>query len=554
MKQARFRGAHGFIAASMLVQVLAAAGSPAARAADLVDGVPRGRAAAPASDGAAGDRAAFVVGSKRFTESYVLGEIVRLTAAAAGPAEHREGLGGTAVVLAALKAGAIDAYPEYLGTIAAEILGHRAPVGRADIARELAAQGLGLDLPFGFSNGYALAMRADVAQRLHIARISDLAAHPGLVLGLSHEFLGRRDGWPGLSLRYGLAQRPIGIDHGLSYDAMDGGRIAVTDVYATDAQIAARHLAVLADDRGYFPDYGAVLLYRLDAAARHPAAWRAIGQLAGRIDVATMIAMNARAESRHEPFTAIARDFMAGRIDPKETVAAAASSPAAIARAPAPAGDGARWRDRLFADDLPRLLGQHLLLVGVAVSCAALIGVPLGALAAARPRSEGAVMAVVGLLQTIPSLALLALLIPLLGRIGMAPALVALTLYALLPIVRNTATGLGGVPSGLREAGIALGLTPSQRWRAIDLPLAAPTILAGVKTAAVITVGTATIAAFVGAGGLGERIVTGLALNDHAMLLAGALPSAALALLAQGLFGLLERLVAPRRAAAAAIR
>ena len=204
---------------------------------------------------------------------------------------------------------------------------------------------------------------------------------------------------------------------------------------------------------------------------------------------------------------------------------------------------------RLFADDLPRLLAQHLLLVGVAVACACALGVPLGAAAAAWPRWEGPVMAAVGLLQTIPALALLAILIPLLGQIGTAPALVALTLYALLPIARNTATGLNEVPRGLRDSGTALGLTASQRWRAVDLPLAAPTIIAGIKTAAVITVGTATIAAFVGAGGLGERIVTGLALNDHAMLLAGALPAAALALVTQGVFALVERVVAPRRAA-----
>jgi osmoprotectant transport system permease protein len=155
-------------------------------------------------------------------------------------------------------------------------------------------------------------------------------------------------------------------------------------------------------------------------------------------------------------------------------------------------------------------------------------------------------MATVGVLQTIPSLALLAMLIPLLGRIGTVPALVALTLYALLPIARNTATGLLGVSAGLREAGIALGLTPAQRWRAVDVRLALPTIMAGIGTAAVITVGTATIAAFVGAGGLGERIVTGLALNDHAMLLAGAVPAAVLALAVQGVFALIERLATPR--------
>ncbi|MCK9688872.1 glycine betaine ABC transporter substrate-binding protein [Scleromatobacter humisilvae] len=535
-------------AAKRLLASLAAAATtaalfaiaPIARAADKqINAVPRALALAPASAASTSTEGALIVGSKRFTESYILGEILRQTAATAGPAEHRQGLGNTAVVLAALKAGAIDVYPEYLGTIDAEILGHRAPASREVIARELAEQGLGLGAALGFANGYALAMPADEAERLHIAKISDLADHPDIVLGLSHEFLGRGDGWPGLSKRYGLTARPLGIDHGLSYDAMASGKIAVTDIYTTDAQIAPRHLRVLADDKDYFPHYDAVLLYRLDAATRHPAQWQALQGLANRIPAAAMIAMNGRAELRHEPFADIAKDFLGGHLDVSAPVADDAHS----------GHIGQRFLARLLAADLMPLLGQHLLLVAVAVLCATLLGVPLGAAAAAWPRSEGPVMATVGVLQTIPSLALLAMLIPLLGRIGTGPALVALTLYALLPIARNTATGLLGVPAGLREAGTALGLTPAQRWRAVDVRLALPTIMAGIGTAAVITVGTATIAAFVGAGGLGDRIVTGLALNDHAMLLAGAVPAAVLALLVQGLFALTERLATPRSAA-----
>jgi osmoprotectant transport system permease protein len=521
---------------SLAAGLLAASG---ARAADpVINAVPRALATAPASAASASTAGALIVGSKRFTESYILGEILRQTAAAAGPAEHRPGLGNTAVVLAALKAGAIDVYPEYLGTVEEEILGHRTAVPREQIAQELAAQGLGLAVPLGFANGYALAMPNDQAARLHVTKISDLADHPDVVLGLSHEFLGRADGWPGLARRYGLTAKPVGIDHGLSYDAMASGRIAVTDIYTTDAQIAPRHLRVLADDKDYFPHYDALLLYRLDAVARHPAQWQALQSLAGRIPPAAMIAMNGRAELRHDTFDAIAQAFVAGRLD-------------ATASAPPEGHDAVRGRflQRLFAADLGRLLGQHLLLVAVAVACATLLGVPLGAAAAAYPRSEGPIMATAGVLQTVPSLALLAMLIPLLGRIGTAPALVALTLYALLPIARNTATGLLGVPAGLREAGTALGLTPAQRWQAVDLRLALPTIMAGIGTAAVITVGTATIAAFVGAGGLGERIVTGLALNDYAMLLAGAVPAAALALAVQGAFALVERWATPRRTA-----
>jgi osmoprotectant transport system permease protein len=505
-----------------------------------------------------------VVGSKRFTESYVLAEIVTQAARAAGAggvapdAVHRQGLGNTAVVFEALKAGAIDVYPEYFGTIDAEVLKHAQPADLATMRRELAPMGLGVAVFFGFQNGYALAMRGDQARQLGLRSLSDLARLPpsdvGLRYGLSHEFLGRADGWPGLAQRYGLKAQPIGIDHGLAYEALAAGRIAVTDIYSTDAKIASLGLAVLADDRGYFPRYDALLFYRLDLPKRAPAAWRAIEALEGRIDERSMIALNGEAELQGRSFDAIARDFLARGVasagvasgtlvDSPAGAGAAASPPAGAAPTRGPSAGRAGFTERLFADDLARLARQHVLLVLIAVGAASLIGLPLGAAAAIWPRLEQPVMAIVGLLQTIPSLALLAMLIPLLGRIGTVPALVALSLYALLPIVRNTATGLVAVPRGLKQAGTALGLTPWQRWRHVDLPLAAPVIVAGVKTAAVITVGTATIAAFIGAGGFGERIATGLALNDHTALLAGAVPAAVLALLTQALFELMERVL-----------
>lgn len=484
----------------------------------------------PSLASAADDANRLVVGSKRFTESYILGEIVAQTARPfAAVVEHRPGLGNTAVVFEALKAGAIDLYPEYLGTLDAEILKHPQPTDLDTMRRELAPMGLGVAVPLGFDNGYALALRSSDAQRLQLRRISDLRAQPQLVFGLSHEFIGRADGWPGLAARYRLPQQPVGIDHGIAYEALEAGRVAVTDIYTTDAKIASLGLTVLEDDARYFPRYDAVLLYRLDLPKRAPAAWQAITRLEGRIGQATMIAMNGEAELKGRSFAAIARDF----VNP-----------------PGPGvtrGGRAGFVERLLGDDLGRLTREHVTLVLLAVGAAVLVGVPLGAAAAAVPRLEQAVMALVGLLQTVPSLALFAALIPLLGRIGAVPALIALALYALLPIVRNTTTGLVQVPQGLRAAGTALGLTPPQRWRAVDLPLALPVIVAGIKTAAVITVGTATIAAFIGAGGYGERIATGLALNDHAALLAGAVPAALLALATQALFEVVERLVLRRR-------
>jgi osmoprotectant transport system permease protein len=474
-----------------------------------------------------------VVGSKRFTESYILGEVIAQTAAPHAKVEHRQGLGNTAVVLEALKAGAIDIYPEYSGTIDAEILKHPQPTDLATMQRELAAMGLGVGVPLGFQNTYALAMTAAQASQLGIKTISDLAKHPELTVAVSHEFLGRADGWPGLATRYSLPQKPTGIDHGISYEALASGRIAVTDIYSTDAKIAELKLTVLDDDKQYFPRYDAVLLYRLELPKKAPAAWAAIQKLEGRIDAARMIQMNGDAELRGRPFADIARAFV---------------TPAA--------GGGARagWLQRLFADDLGRLTREHLTLVAVSVLVAVLIGVPLGSAAAAWPRVEQPVMAVVGVLQTVPSLALFAMLIPLLGRIGTLPALVALSLYALLPVVRNMTTGLQQVPVGLRDAARALAFTPWQRWWLIELPIAMPVLVAGVKTAAVITVGTATIAAFIGAGGYGERIATGLALNDNATLLAGALPAAVLALLTQGVFEWIERRLLTRWPRASAAR
>jgi osmoprotectant transport system permease protein len=480
----------------------------------------------------AADAPTVVVGSKRFTESYILGEVIAQTARPHARSEHRQGLGNTAVVLEALKAGAIDVYPEYTGTIDAEILKNPKPTDLAAMRRALEPMGLGVAVPLGFQNTYALAMTQAQASQRQIRTISDLARHPDLVVAVSHEFLGRADGWPGLAASYGLPHKPTGIDHGISYEALATGRIAVTDIYSTDAKIAELKLTVLDDDRQYFPRYDAVLLYRLDLPRKAPAAWAAIQKLEGRIDAARMIAMNGDAELRNRAFADIARYFV---------------QPSAGGGAAARGG----WWARLIADDLGRLTREHLMLVAVSVLAAVLIGVPLGTAAAAWPRVEQPVMAVVGVLQTVPSLALFALLIPLLGRIGTVPALVALTLYALLPIVRNVTIGLKQVPAGLRDAAASLALKPVQRWWLVDLPLAMPVVVAGIKTAAVITVGTATIAAFIGAGGYGERIATGLALNDHATLIAGALPAAVLALLTQGTFELVERRLRRHRIAAA---
>jgi len=489
------------------------------------------------------------VGSKRFTESYILGEILTQTAARTGPAEHKQGLGNTAIVLSALRSGAIDVYPEYLGTIDLEILKNPQPTSLDAMRAALRPLGLGVAVPLGFSNGYALAVRGDANPR----RLSDLASHPEIKIGLSHEFLGRADGWPGLARRYGLAQQPRGLDHGIAYEALAQRQVDAIDIYSTDAKIRQYGLRVLDDDKQYFPRYDAVLLYRLDVPQRFPQAWRAIERLEGSIKADDMIAMNAAAELDGQSFAAIAKTWL-GRVDGSPVHAFnrpsnARAIPGGVERvdgtAVHPTRDG--LLTKTFGNGFINLARQHLLLVVFAVLLGCIAGIPLGIVAALVPRLRQAVLAVAGVLQTVPSLALLAILIPLLGRIGTIPALVALCAYALLPIVRNTCTGLLQVPVGLRTAALALGLTRRQSLLQVELPLAAPTILAGIKTAAVMSVGTATIAAFIGAGGFGERITTGLALNDNDMLLAGAIPAALLALLTQAAFEVGERVLARRR-------
>jgi len=461
------------------------------------------------------------IGSKRFTESYILGELLQQAAARSGPAAHRPGLGNTGILYAALRAGSIDVYPEYTGTIARELLKLTGNPSLAELNRGLAPLGLAASVPLGFNNSYALGVREDVAEKFKMRSIADLAAHAQLRLGLSQEFLARQDGWPGLSRAYGLSKlSPSGLDHGIAYEALAAGRIDVVDVYSTDAKIARYNIRVLADDRAFFPRYDAVLLHRADVPQRFPRQWQAIAALQGKLDDARMLRLNAAAELEGRTFAQAAALYFAdaGHAMPSRSFLAV-----------------------LFAPDLWRLTREHLVLVFGSLLAGIAVGVPLGVLAARRPRFAQPIFAVVGVMQTIPSLALLAFLIVLTGTIGLLPAAIALFLYALLPIVRNTHAGLMGVGAGMRQAALALGLSARDTLRFIELPLARPAILAGIKTSAVINVGTATIAAFIGAGGYGERIAAGLALNDTAMLLAGAVPAAVLALAIQGVFEWLEK-------------
>lgn len=465
-----------------------------------------------------------VIGSKKFTESVILGEMLTdLVKSTGTPVRHRASLGGTRILFNALAAGEIDAYVEYTGTLSHEIMARKTAVDAAELRDWLARKGIRLAGSIGFQNNFALGMPETEAARLGISRISDLEHYPDLKLRLGSEFMERSDGWPGLRDRYGLPQQDVrGVEHELAYRALGAGEADVTEVYTTDAEIAYYHLRTLDDDLDYFPRYEAVLLYRADLAERAPRALKAIERSLGLIGVKQMIALNAAVKIEGKTEAEVAGTFLHKSLGL----------------------DVERPQEGLLAQ-LARYSLEHLVLVGVSLAAAICVAVPLGILAAYRRRVGQLVLAVVGILQTIPALALLVVMIPLFG-IGAGPALVALFLYSLLPIVRNTHAGITGIPAPLRESAEVLGLPAAARLRRIELPLALPTVLAGIKTAAVINVGAATLGALIGAGGYGQPILTGIRLDDTGLILEGAIPSALFALAVQWLFERAERAVVPR--------
>jgi osmoprotectant transport system permease protein len=481
-------------------------------------------ALAPGACGGGGSGEAIVrVGSKQFTESVLLGEMARGLAADAGwPATHVRGLGGTRVLWSALVHGEIDVYPEYTGTLREEILAGRAR-SEAEVRAALAAHGVRMGKPLGFDNTYAVAMREQRAAALGIAAISDLAKRPELRFGFTSEFMDRKDGWPGLRAHYALAPADVrGLDHDLAYRGLAAGTIDVTDAYSTDAEIEHYGLRALRDDRKYFPDYQAVLLYREAFVRAQPELYARVERLAGTLDERAMRRLNAAVKIDRRTESAVSAQFLQQRLGVR-TRAVRSSTLEALAQHTI----------------------DHLQLVAISLGAAVLFAVPLGVLAARRRALGQAIVSLTGVLQTIPSLALLVLMIPLFG-IGAPPAVAALFLYSLLPIVRNTQAGLRGIPASVLESAEALGLPAGARLRLVELPLASPAILAGIKTSAVINVGTATLGALIGAGGYGQPILTGIRLDDHGLILQGAVPAAVLALLVQWVFDLAERRLVPR--------
>ena len=461
-----------------------------------------------------------VVGGKSFAEGYLLAEMMAQILEERGfEVRRRTGLGGTLVAFQALQSGEIDVYPEYTGTVSQVILDLDGNADEATLRDALAPLGSELLPRFGFNNTYAVVVTGETASRYGLERISDLTRVPELRFGFSHEFHDRADGWPGLQRAYGLPQTTRGIEHGLAYRALLEGNIDATDAYSTDGDLLRYDLTVLEDDLGFFPAYLAAPIVRVDLDAEVK---RALSALAGRLDDVTMRALNAEVVVAERSFAEVARSFL-------------------FAQGLAAAADAGT---RTFWNTLARNTLTHLKLTAIAVLLACLIGIGLALAVYRSPTLSAGVLYVAGLLQTIPSIALLALMIPVAG-VGQVPAVIALFLYSLLPIVRNTITALVTIDPLLRRVTQAMGLSELEQLRHVYVPLALPHMLAGVRIAAVVSIGTATLAAFIGAGGLGEPIVTGLALNDTGLILQGAIPAALLALCAEFLFEGVERWLVP---------
>jgi osmoprotectant transport system permease protein len=461
-----------------------------------------------------------VIGSKTFAESYILAEAgAQLLESKGFEVDRRFGLNGTKIAYDALQNQAIDFYPEYTGTITEVILARPALKELGDIRDALDERGLVLLDPLGFNNAYAIAASTLSAERFSLQKVSDLKTAPPLRIALPHEFMNRQDGWPGLQAHYEFERAADGIEHSLAYEAINSDQVDIIAVYTSDGQIVQSDLVILEDDLQFFPGYLAAFLTRENVDSE---ALNILQMLSGRLDDQRMRGLNLAVLDPDASYADIANEFLRD-----EGLISATDN------------------GRTIYDDLLKNTQRHLKLTVIALALAIVTGVGIASVVYPNRRLADAFLYFAGLLQTIPSIALLALLIPLVG-VGQTPAIIALFLYSLLPIARSTITAMLAIPPGYRQVAAAMAMTRSQEMKFVLMPLAMPHVIAGVRTAAVISIGTATLAAFIGAGGLGDPIVTGLALNDTNLILQGAIPAAVLAILTEMLFGFVERsLVVP---------
>lgn len=482
---------------------------------------------------AASDGDRIRVASKPFTESYLLSEMIAQLVEETGEAsaDRKFGLGGPPLVLDALKSGEIDVDVNYTGGLAHEFVKQNPNASIAELRSALGPLGITLGESLGFNNTYAIAVRSETAKQMGLAKISDLKGHAELRGAFTPDFLNYDDGFYRLQEVYGIKLGSVKpMQHSLAYEALRSREIDLTDAYTTDGTLPLFDLKLLEDDQNYFPKYYGVITIRTETANRFPRTWAALRKLEGKFSDAEMMRLNAMVDNERRPIEEVARSFLVEhelvRKDSKVK--------------PSRGGSKLQLDEGLWVATY-----EHLSLVVVSLLLSCLVGIPLGIIAHRHRRVGQVVIVATGLLQTIPSLALLCFLIPLLG-IGATPTIFALFIYGLLPIVQSTSAGLLALDPKLVETAKILGLSRFERLRLIEVPMASINIMAGVKTTAVINVATATIAAFIGAGGYGRYITSGLAMNDNSMLLKGAIPTAVMAVAFHVLCEGLSRILVPR--------
>lgn len=476
------------------------------------------------------------VGGKNFTEQEILGEIAAqlIERDPRFRVERSFGLGGTGVVHGALVRGEIDLYVEYTGTALLNMLKRRPLSDRERVYEVVSEAYRQWDLewlpPIGFNNTYALTVRSQQADERNWETISDLAADSaGLSAGFTGEFMERPDGYPGLRRVYGFGFKDVvDLDSGLMYKAVANGQVDAVCGYSTDARIVTYDLRMLRDDRHFFPPYDAAPVVRSALLREHPEIRKLLAPLAGTINDEAMRHLNHAVDELGQSPGAVAAAWIGG--GSTQTTAVGSWSFLLQRR-------GMLWRKIL----------EHLTLTGLAMLLAVGLGVPAGVLIHRYRAGSGLVLTATEIVQTIPSLAMLAFLFALYGVLGTAPAVTALVLYALLPIVLNTFTALREVPADVREAADGVGMSGRQRLWLVELPLALPVIIAGIRMATVWTVGIATLSTYIGAGGLGDFIARGLARNDARLTLLGAAPAALMAVILSLLIRTFERRVSAHR-------
>lgn len=478
------------------------------------------------------------IGSKVFSESLILGEMLGLILEKKfnQPVIRRLNLGGTKVVFDALQKGDIDTYPEYTGTGYVFILKKkdfsRDPKLIYDQVKKAYYDQFKIiwGPPIGFNNAYDLAVRSDDPDFEDIDSLSELPKDLSEYRFTSaHEFMERTDGFNAFKKFYGLKfdqDNVIGMDAGLMYAALQDEQVDMIMAYGTDGRISAYHLKVIADDKHFFPPYWAAWVFKEETLKKYPHLKDAMNIFHNLINKKEMQKMNAQVDQFKRSPRDVARNFLISK---------------GILHGKIVKGKKRSFLQFVYKKRkyLLKVTKDHIKLSALSLLLALLISLPTGILLTRFEKLAGPVFAVVNTLQTIPSLALLGLLIPLTG-IGFTPAIIALFLYSLLPLIRNTYTGINGVNKNYIEASKGMGLTSLQILKSVEIPLAMPVILAGVRTSSVIVIGTATLAALVGAGGLGEPIFRGVATINSQLILLGAVPSALLAIIVDKLLALAE--------------